>query len=74
MTVTFDLSHGTESEQVEAFIEVTIEAWQLRSPTIIVNDDIPTMCITYQWLLPAWTVNTLRKYVIGESEHQMRLT
>ena len=22
----------------------------------------------------AWTVNTLRKYVIGESEHQMRLT
>ena len=51
MTVTFDLSHGTESEQVEAFIEDTIEAWQLRSPTIIVNDDIPTMCITYQWLL-----------------------
>ena len=25
-------------------------------------------------VVPAWKVNTLRKYVIGESEHQMRLT
>ena len=47
----FAISHGSESEQLEAFIKDIIETWQLRSPTIIVNDDFPNMCMTHQWLL-----------------------
>ena len=47
----FSLSRGTKINQVDAFIEDIIETLQFRSPTIIVNDEIPNICITYQWLL-----------------------
>ena len=46
----FATSHGTELT-FEAFIEDIIETWQLRSPTIILKDDLPQMCMSLQWLL-----------------------
>ena len=47
----FVISHGTDSEEFEAFIKDVIETWQLRSPTILVKDDLPKMCLNRQWLL-----------------------
>ena len=47
----FDASYGTELNNVEAFIEDIIKMWQLRSPTILINDDLPNLCIYHQWRL-----------------------
>ena len=47
----FAISHGAETEDLEAFIKDIIETWQLRSPTILVKDVVPKMCMTRQWLL-----------------------
>ena len=47
----FAISHGSESEEIDAFIEDIIETWQLWSPTILVKDDLPKMCMNHQWLL-----------------------
>lgn len=47
----FTTSHGSESEQFQAFIEDIIETFQLKSPTVVFNDDLPNMCMIYQWLL-----------------------
>ena len=46
-------SHGSESEEFETFIEGIIETWKLRSPTIVVKDDLPKICMSKnpQWLL-----------------------
>ena len=48
---------GLDSEQFEAFIGGIIATWQLRSPTIIFEDDLPRMCMNQQWLL-CLTLNT----------------
>ena len=45
------ISNGTESKHFEAFIEDVIETWQLRHPTILFKDDLPKICMVYQWLL-----------------------
>ena len=47
----FAASQETELDQFETFIEDIIRTWQLRSPTIIFKDDIPTLCRSHQWLL-----------------------
>ena len=47
----FDASYGTKLNNVEAFIEDLIKMWQLRSPTILIDDDLPNLCINHQWLL-----------------------
>ena len=47
----FDASYGTKLNNVEAFIEDLIKMWQLRSPTIVINDELPNLCINHQWLL-----------------------
>ena len=49
----FAFSHGSESEEFETFIKGIIETWKLRSPTILVKDDLPKICMSknYQWLL-----------------------
>ena len=47
----FAISHAAETGDLEAFIEDIIETWQLRSPTILVKDVVPKMCMTRQWLL-----------------------
>ena len=46
-------SHGAELKDFEAFIEDIIETWQLRSPTILVKDDLLNICISqkHPWLL-----------------------
>ena len=44
----FNLFHATK---LEAFADDLIKAWQLKSPTILVNGDLPHMCMTHQWLL-----------------------
>ena len=45
------ISHGTESEVFDNFIGDVIETWQLRSPTILVEGELPNVCMTHQWLL-----------------------
>ena len=49
----FAISHGSESEEFATFIEGIIDTWKLRSPTIIVKDDLPKICMSknHQWLL-----------------------
>ena len=49
----FAISHGSESEEFETFIEGIIETWKLRSPTILVKDFVPKICMSknHQWLL-----------------------
>ena len=49
----FATSHGYElqEQELEAFIEDIIKTWELRSPTILVKDDMLKMCRTLQWLL-----------------------
>ena len=46
-------SHGPELKEFEAFIEDIIVTWQLRSPTILVKDDLLNICINqkHPWLL-----------------------
>ena len=44
-------SQDTELDMLEAFIEAIIETWQLRSPTIIAEDNLPKICMTRQWVL-----------------------
>ena len=45
----FGFSYGSEVNK--AFYESIIETWQLRSPTILVKDDLPKMCMNHFWLL-----------------------
>ena len=49
----YAISHGSESKDFETFIVSIIEIWKLRSPTILVEDDLPNMCMTqnHKWLL-----------------------
>ena len=49
----YAISHGSESKDFETFIVSIIETWKLRSPTILVEDDLPNMCMTqnHKWLL-----------------------
>ena len=49
----YPISHGFESKEFETFIEGIIETWQLRSPTILVKEDLPKICMSknQQWLL-----------------------
>ena len=47
----FALSHGTDPDQYEAFIEDVIGTWQLQSPTVIAVDDLPKICMNHHGLL-----------------------
>ena len=47
----FAVSQATDLGKVEFFMEDILTTWQLRSPTLIVKDDIPKTCMTNQWLL-----------------------
>ena len=67
-----DISHGTESKQFEAFIEDIIEIWGLWTPTVIVKDEIPEMCMTHQWLLCLSNMDTFEVATHLASIHQHR--
>ena len=43
--------HGSESQVIEAFIMDIIQTWQLQSPTIIIKEDLPEICMKHQRLL-----------------------
>ena len=49
----FAISHGSDSNELETFIESVIVTWQLRSPTVLVKYDLPNMCMSQnqQWIL-----------------------
>ena len=36
---------------LETFVIDVIETWQLLSPTIVFQDEMPTMCMKHQWIL-----------------------
>ena len=42
----FAISHGSELEEFESFIEDIIETWTLCSPTILVKDVLPKICMS----------------------------
>ena len=48
---TFVITHGSESEKMETFIEAIIGKWKLRSPTLLIADDLPTICMNNHQLL-----------------------
>ena len=47
----FAIAHGSEIVEFENFIEGIIDSWQLRSPTLIVQGDMPQLCVRLEWAL-----------------------
>ena len=47
----FSIANGLEYEMLETFVIDVIETWQLLSPTIVFQDEMPTMCMKHQWIL-----------------------
>ena len=45
------LSSGYESNELENFMASMIMTFQLQSPTIIFNENLPSLCMNHQWLL-----------------------
>ena len=44
-------ANAFESDELDKFLGDLIGTWQLRSPTIIVQGDLPELCMRQQWLL-----------------------
>ena len=40
-----------ETQELDDFLGDLIDTWQLRSPTIIIQGDLPDFCMRAQWLL-----------------------
>ena len=49
----FALAFGNscEANVLETFVKSIIDKWQLLSPTVIVQDDIPEICMILDWVL-----------------------
>ena len=47
----FSSAHAFESEELDKFLVDLIDTWQLHSPTVIVQGDLPELCMARQWLL-----------------------
>ena len=47
----FSIAHGSDTEEFEKFIENLIDTWQLRSPTLIAQGDLPQLCMRLEWVL-----------------------
>ena len=45
------IAHGSQQEQFETFLRDIIDTWKLQSPTIIVQDYFPKICMELQWVL-----------------------
>ena len=45
------IADGSDIHEFEKFIEEIIEAWKLQSPTLIVQGDLPQLCMTLEWVL-----------------------
>ena len=47
----FSSAQAYEIEELDKFLDDLIYTWQLSSPTIIVQGDLPKICMRHQWLL-----------------------
>ena len=47
----FAIAQGSYSVELETFIEETISTWQLVSPTLLVQGDLPSLCMRLEWIL-----------------------
>ena len=49
----FALAFGNscEANVLETFVKSIIDKWQLLSPTVIVQDDVPEICLILDWVL-----------------------
>ena len=47
----FAFANSSEANVLETFVKSIIEKWQLLSPTLIVQDEIPELCLTLDWVL-----------------------
>ena len=47
----FSNAHAFESGELDKFLVDLIDTWQLRSPTVIVQGDLPKLCMVRQWQL-----------------------
>ena len=64
----FSIAHGLEKTEVlDKFVEDLIDTWQLRSPTIIYQDDLPELCRKRDWILclsNAWDMSELAQHMV----------
>ena len=47
----FAIAQGSYPDELEHFIEDTITTWKLRSPTLVVRGDLPSICMRLEWIL-----------------------
>ena len=47
----FAIAQGSYTAELEHFIEDAISTWQLRSPTLVVQGDLPSICMRLEWIL-----------------------
>ena len=45
----FAYANSSEVKVLETFVKSIVDKWQLLSPTLIVPDEIPEMCLTLDW-------------------------
>ena len=64
----FSFAHGLEKTVgLDTFVEDVIDTWQIRSPTIIYQDDLPELCRNRDWILClsiAWDMNEMVQHLI----------
>ena len=64
----FSIAHGFEKTEVlDKFVEDLIDTWQIRSPTIIYQDDLPELCRKRDWILclsNAWDMSELAQHMV----------
>ena len=64
----FSIAHGLEkTEGLDKFVEDVIDTWQIRSPTIIYQDDLPELCRKRDWILCLsndWDINELVQHLV----------
>ena len=51
ITLIFSSIHAFEPEVFDKFLGDLIDTWNLHSPTIIVQGDLPELCIKRPWML-----------------------
>ena len=47
----FAIAQGSYTVELETLIEETIATWQIRSPTLLVKGDLPSICTRLEWIL-----------------------
>ena len=47
----FSIANGSDTEEFEKFIEDIIDTWQLLSPALIAQGELPQLCMRLEWVL-----------------------